>query len=131
LPVLRIEHVALNVADPVAMADWYVAHLGMRIVRRVEGAPHTRFIADAAGRTVVELYGHETTRVPDYAAMDPLEVRTSSAAVVRARSLAATKAGAVAFSRTGDLELGDFADAVILFAQGEVPDDVVSFAAQG
>ena len=51
--------------------------------------------------------------------------------MVRARSLAATKAGAVAFSRTGDLELGDFADAVILFAQGEVPDDVVSFAAQG
>jgi catechol 2,3-dioxygenase-like lactoylglutathione lyase family enzyme len=74
LPVLRIEHVALNVADPVAMADWYVAHLGMRIVRRIEGAPHTRFLADAAGMTVVEVYGHETTRVPDYAAMDPLEL---------------------------------------------------------
>ena len=74
MPVLRIEHVALNVADPVAMADWYVAHLGMRIVRRVDGAPHTRFLADAAGQTVVEVYGHETTRIPDYAAMDPLEL---------------------------------------------------------
>jgi catechol 2,3-dioxygenase-like lactoylglutathione lyase family enzyme len=79
LPVLRIEHVALNVADPVAIADWYVAHLGMRIVRRVEGAPHTRFLADAAGQTVVELYGHETTRVPDYGAMDPLELHLAFA----------------------------------------------------
>jgi len=37
LPVLRLEHVALNVADPRAMADWYVAHLGMRVVRQVKG----------------------------------------------------------------------------------------------
>ncbi|MEO5822605.1 MAG: VOC family protein, partial [Vicinamibacteraceae bacterium] len=53
MPVLRIEHVALNVADPRAMADWYVTHLGMRVVRRVEGPPHTRFLADVAGATVV------------------------------------------------------------------------------
>jgi hypothetical protein len=46
-------------------------------------------------------------------------------------TLATTKAGAVAFSRTGDPELGDFADTVILLAQGEVPDDVVSYAVQG
>ena len=56
------------------------------------------------------------------AAMDPLEVRTSSAAVVRARSLAATKAGAVAFSRTGDPNAGEFADAVVLWQGGEVLD---------
>ena len=75
--------------------------------------------------------GFERDEAGELVAMDPLEVRTSSAAVARARSLAATKAGAVAFSRTGDPELGDFADAVILFAQGEVPDDIVSYAAQG
>ena len=75
--------------------------------------------------------GFERDEAGELVAMDPLEVRTPSAAVARARSLATTKAGAVAFSRTGDPELGDFADAVILFAQGEVPDDVVSYAAQG
>jgi catechol 2,3-dioxygenase-like lactoylglutathione lyase family enzyme len=74
LPVLRIEHVALNVTDPIAIADWYVAHLGMRIVRRVEGPPHTRFIADAAGRTVVELYRNDAARIADYPSMDPLEL---------------------------------------------------------
>jgi catechol 2,3-dioxygenase-like lactoylglutathione lyase family enzyme len=74
LPVLRLEHVALNVADARAMADWYVAHLGMRIVRRVEGPPHTRFLADSAGATVVEIYQSADARVPDYVRMDPLEL---------------------------------------------------------
>jgi len=74
VPVLRIEHVALNVSDPRAIADWYVAHLGMRVVRRVDGPPHTRFLADVAGATVVELYENRDARLPDYAGMDPLEL---------------------------------------------------------
>jgi glyoxylase I family protein len=74
LPVLRLEHVALNVTDPRAMADWYVEHLGMRVVRQVEGPPHTRFVADAGGRTVVELYVNPSARIPDYLRMDPLEL---------------------------------------------------------
>jgi glyoxylase I family protein len=74
VPVLRLEHVALNVTDPRAVADWYVAHLGMRIVRRVEGPPHTRFLADAAGATVIELYENPAARIPDYRGMDPLEL---------------------------------------------------------
>lgn len=74
MPVLRLEHVALNVADPCAMADWYVTHLGMRVVRRVEGPPHTRFLADAGGASVVEVYANTDARMPDYGAMDPLEL---------------------------------------------------------
>ena len=56
------------------MADWYVAHLGMRIVRRVEGPPHTRFLADAAGAHRRRDLREPATRIPDYAAMDPLEL---------------------------------------------------------
>ena len=55
------------------MADWYVAHLGMRVVRQVDGPPHTRFLADAAGATVVELYENPAARIPDYLGMDTLE----------------------------------------------------------
>jgi len=40
-------------------------------------------------------------------------------------ALAAKNAGAVAFSRTGDPEQGNFADAIVLFSAGEVPEDVV------
>ena len=74
MPVLRLEHVALNVSDPRAMADWYVANLGMRVVRQVDGPPHTRFLADIAGATVVELYENPAARIPDYVCMDPLEL---------------------------------------------------------
>jgi catechol 2,3-dioxygenase-like lactoylglutathione lyase family enzyme len=63
--------VALNVSDPVALADWYVKHLGMKIVRQVDGPPHTRFIADESGRTVLEVY-RQKAPVPDYASQDPM-----------------------------------------------------------
>lgn len=99
MPVLRIEHVALNVPDPRAMADWYVAHLGMRVVRQVEGPPHTRFLADAAGRTVVELYANTGARVPDYAAMHPLELHLAfDSAAPDADREALVAAGATAVS---------------------------------
>jgi len=47
--------------------------------------------------------GFRTQRGRDLVAMDP---------VSRARVLAVTKAGAVAFSRTRDPDIGEFADAV-------------------
>ena len=65
---MTIEHIAINVADPVAHADWYVRHLGMRVVRQVDTGPRTRFLADSAGRTVLEIF-HQDAPVPDYAAM--------------------------------------------------------------
>jgi catechol 2,3-dioxygenase-like lactoylglutathione lyase family enzyme len=68
---MNIEHVALNVADPIALADWYVKHLGMKIVRQVDVPPHTRFIADESGRIVLEVY-RQKAPVPDYASQDPM-----------------------------------------------------------
>jgi len=68
---VNIEHVALNVPDPVAMANWYSTHLGMRVVRAVEGPPHTRFIADGSGRVVLELYHQAVAAVPNYAGQHP------------------------------------------------------------
>jgi hypothetical protein len=59
-------------------------------------------------------------------ALDPVEARTSTAAVSRARSFAASEAGAIAFSRTGDPDIGEFADAVVLFKAGEVPEDAMT-----
>lgn len=68
---MNIEHLAINVADPVAMAAWYGQHLGMGVARKVEGPTRTHFIADAAGRTVLELYHQTKAPIPDYRAMDP------------------------------------------------------------
>jgi glyoxylase I family protein len=68
---MNIEHIALNVADPVALADWYVRHLGMRVVRQVDEGSLARFLADTSGRTVLEVYRQQAP-VPDYANMDPM-----------------------------------------------------------
>lgn len=69
---MLIEHFALNVPDSIAMADWWVRHLGMRIARQINGPPHTRFLADEAGRGVVEIYQNRAVAVPDYFALEPL-----------------------------------------------------------
>jgi hypothetical protein len=53
------------------------------------------------------------------------EAQTDSAARRLASFMAATKAGAIAFSRTGDPSTGEFEDAVILARYGEVADDAV------
>lgn len=86
---MNIEHIALNVPDPVAAAKWYVRHLGMRVVRSVDGPPHTRFLADESGRVVLELYRQEQAPVPDYFEMDPmvLHVAFTAADVREARRM--------------------------------------------
>ena len=66
----------------------------------------------------------EKTEEGDLVALDPMESQSSTQAISRARSLATTKAGAVAFSRTGDPDIGEFADAVVLFKTGDVPDEL-------
>lgn len=68
--------------------------------------------------------GFERDEAGELMALEPVESQSSSAAIARARSLAATKAGAVAFSRTGDPNAGEFADAVVLWQGGEVLDVV-------
>ncbi len=69
---MKIEHTALNVPDPVAMAAWYVEHLGFT-VQRTSGPPvHAYFLADSAGTVMIEIYRNDAAPVPDYAAVHPL-----------------------------------------------------------
>jgi catechol 2,3-dioxygenase-like lactoylglutathione lyase family enzyme len=106
---MNIEHMALNVADPARQAAWYVAHLGMRVVRKQEQAPYTHFIADESGRVVLELYHHAKAVVPDYAKLDPLSLHiaftAADVAQERARLLAAgaMPAGDIVTTDAGDV----------------------------
>ena len=68
---MKIEHVALNVAEASKIAQWYVAHLGLKIVRDVGDANQTTFLADDNNQTVLELYSNPIADVPDYAATSP------------------------------------------------------------
>jgi len=80
MPTLNLEHVACNVADPPAMAAWYVKHLGMRIVRHAPEPSQVHFLADAAGRAVIEIYRNAGDAIPDYAAMNPIRFHIAFAA---------------------------------------------------
>lgn len=69
---MRIEHFAYQAKDPVAAAQWYVAHLGS-VVKRASGPPgYAHFLADSAGSVLVEIYNNPRVETPDYRAMDPL-----------------------------------------------------------
>lgn len=52
---------------------------------------------------------------------EAVECQFAAVAAARARAMAATKAGAVAFSRTGDPDIGHYADAVVILRVGDVP----------
>lgn len=67
---MTLEHVALNVPDPKATANWYAEHLNMRIVKRVDTAPFIHFVADASG-SMLELYHNPDGEIPNYAKMSP------------------------------------------------------------
>jgi catechol 2,3-dioxygenase-like lactoylglutathione lyase family enzyme len=105
---MRIEHIALNVVDSVKMADWYVQHLGMRVVRSLEEAPFTRFLADEAGRVVLEFYQNRQVGVPHYASMDPMMFHIAYVAdniegeIERLQKAGGTPVGGVTTAANGD-----------------------------
>lgn len=68
---MKIEHVAINVEDPLQMARWYVEHLGFTVKRRVMEAPWAHFLADDSGTVMIEIYGNDSVPLPDYRAMHP------------------------------------------------------------
>ena len=68
---MKIEHIAYNVADPVAVADWYCTHTGLRVVRHLPEPCQCHFLADDAS-TALELYCNPPDEIPDYANWNPL-----------------------------------------------------------
>ena len=71
---MNIEHFALQVADPVAMADWYVRHLGFSIARSSGEPVNARFLLARNGAAMLEIYRNPKASVPDYTKIDPLHL---------------------------------------------------------
>ena len=71
---LPFEHLAINVSDPVAVAAWYVEHLGMEIVRRGDPPVHMHFLADASRRAMLELYTNAAAPTDSYRSMHPSQL---------------------------------------------------------
>jgi glyoxylase I family protein len=105
---VRLEHTGLNVVDPIKMAQWYVEHLGMKVLREGPAPANARFLADSAGNMMLELYHNPPEAVPNYAAMDPLLLHIAFLAddvdAVRSKLLAAgaIPVGEVTATAAGD-----------------------------
>lgn len=76
---MRIEHFALNVAEPVAMAAWYVDNMGFKVARHMDEAPYAHFLVDSSGCGMLEIYSNPPDEVPVYAEMNPLQVHVAFA----------------------------------------------------
>lgn len=105
---MKIEHTAYQVPDPVALAKWYVTHLGLTVKRSQSASPFGYFLADDGDAVMLEFYNNPKARVPDYRAIDPLVLhiafRTADVAGTRDRLLkaGATAEGGVTSNDTGD-----------------------------
>jgi len=63
----------------------------------------------------------------DFLAEAAIEMRSAEQAKATAARMTAPEHGAIAFSKTGDPQLGEWDDAVILGRYGDVPDDLVPY----
>jgi len=69
---VKVEHIALNVSDPVAIAAWYKQHLGFEIARSLSTPPYTHFMRESAGTVMLEFYCNPPDQVPSYSKMHHL-----------------------------------------------------------
>jgi hypothetical protein len=106
---VKIEHTAYQVEDPVALARWYVEHLGLTVKRAQTVSPFGQFLADDGDSVMLEFYCNPRVAVPDYRQMDPSVVHLAFTApdveATRARLLdaGATAVGDVQTTEAGDI----------------------------
>lgn len=104
---MKIEHVAIQVEHPAAVADWYVEHFGFEIKREADVPVPVRFLADRSGDVMMEIYNNPAVVTPDYASMDPLILHLAFVCDEMDETITRlTAAGSVLLSRE-DTPLGD------------------------
>ncbi|MBX7213849.1 MAG: VOC family protein [Thermoflexales bacterium] len=64
---MKFEHTAYNVPQPDRQAAWYIAHLGMVMIRLGGGPTNIHFVGEPGGRFVLEFYNNPNGPLPDYA----------------------------------------------------------------
>ncbi|WP_373523075.1 VOC family protein [Aquiflexum sp.] len=71
---MKFEHFALNVEFPLEMADWYVKHFGLKVVRAMDTSPFMTFLADDSGTILLEIYNNPKGQILDLKNLHPLTV---------------------------------------------------------
>lgn len=106
---MNLEHIGLNVVDPIAAAEWYCKNLGMTVARQFGPPANGRFLADTRGKMMLEFYHNSKVMIPDYRAIPPIgfhiAFNVEDVSAVRARLIeAGGKAeGEIAVNDDGDV----------------------------
>ena len=105
---MNLEHVGYNVADPDAMAAWYVRNLGLRIVRESHSPNPCYFLADGRGM-MIEIYRNPAAPLLDSRSMPALTLHLAlwcdDVAAARSRLLSAGATPDGELSRSEGIEL--------------------------
>ena len=105
---MKLEHVALQIPDPLAAARWYVEHLGLVVKSRGVEPPYGHFLADDGETVMLELYSFADVPTPDYPAQEPRQLHLAftskdvAADVKRLVAAGATRVGGPETTPKGD-----------------------------
>jgi glyoxylase I family protein len=69
----RFEHIAINVADPLAVVKWYTDNLGFTVLRQGAAPGYSTIIADSARNMALEIY-----RNTDHPFLNPASIHHMS-----------------------------------------------------
>lgn len=106
---MKIEHLALNVSDPLNLSRWYVEHLGFTVKRRGIEPPYVHFLADDSGTVMLEIYGNPDAAALDFPTLQPPALHLAftsadlAADVQRLKSAGATVVADVHTMPSGDI----------------------------
>ncbi len=71
---MKLEHVAINVKEPLKMAEWYEKHLGLVPVKKMAEPPFMVFLADDSGAVMLEIYANPKGETLAFRELHPLTV---------------------------------------------------------
>ena len=105
---MKIEHIAINVSEPGAFANWYVENLGLRIVRADPGPTQVRFLADDDDETIIEVYNNPLGEIISYQEKHPMTLHIAfSVTDLQAARQALVSAGGTQFGEITTSPTGD------------------------
>jgi catechol 2,3-dioxygenase-like lactoylglutathione lyase family enzyme len=74
---IRPEHLALNVADPQRITNWYCENLGFRVIRKGTPPTYTNFVADDGKNMMFEVFNNTAYPLLDISKIHHLAFHTA------------------------------------------------------
>ena len=108
MSAMNIEHIGLNVVDPIGAAEWYCKNLGMTLARQFGPPANGRFLADKRGKMMLEFYHNPKVAVLDYRNLHPVTLHVAlTVDDVAAARASLVKAGGIAEGEVTTNDDGD------------------------